>query len=193
MKTGLDSLLAKITGDAAPAASPTTTKTASETGAIDDAIARTLRTLDGQTKVASAEGGAPVGDLLKLAQEVRAADLDAEVKHAHLCGTSFADGVVERLGLYQGFADQQAKTAAAADEARYDALNKFAKEHPAEFAKAAGQGYADAMRGAPAGQDKTAAEWDRQFMADADAIHANATAHYLDGYQKTLAHLGATR
>jgi len=193
MKNGLDSLLAKIQGSDSPAPS-TTTKTASANGAIDEAISKTLRALDGSTKVAAAEGGAPVGDLLKLAQEVRAADLDAEVKHAHLCGTSFADGMVERLGLYQGYAEQQAKTAAEADAARYDALNEFAKEYPAEFAMAAGQGYADAMHGAtPTGQDKTAAEWDREFMERADAMHSLAMAHYFDGYQKAHALVGAAK
>ena len=188
MTNSLDSLLFKLrVADAGTGPATDTQKTAAEGAggsAVNDAIARTIQALgQGSTKVASAEGGAPVGDLLKLANEVRAADMDAEAKHAHLLGTCYADGLVERLGLYQGLAEEQTKIASAEDEARYDALNKFANEYPAEFEKYAGQGYADVM----AGQDKTAEEWDRAFLERTDETHQLAMAHYFDGYHKTLA------
>lgn len=162
----------------APSAAPVTTKTASASGSpVDAAVDAVIAKLEGTTKTASAGGASPVSDLMKLAAEVREADVEGEIKLARRMGAAFTDGMVERAELYRGQSDEMNKTAAAQE---HDALEKFAAENPAQYAALVSEGFFEA-----AGSTKqAAAEYDEGFIEKAAEIHDIASAHFIEGYNR---------
>ena len=176
----IDSILNLLS---APTSVPAqTTKTASaHTSPLDAAIENAIGNITGSTKVASADAGAasPVADLMKLSNEVREADEDGEVKLARRMGSAFTDGMVERAELYRQHAAELDKTAGYRDE-RQAVLEKFASEHPAQYAALVREGYFSETREKSGAEE--AADFDAGFVEKAAEIHAQATSHFIAGY-----------
>jgi hypothetical protein len=90
------------------------------TGSSPDILRETLRaTLSGTEKTAAAAGApvTPVGDLLKIAEDLSGAEHEHLLKLAHMYGAAHCDGFMERFAQYEAAALQvappQVKTAAA--------------------------------------------------------------------------------
>jgi hypothetical protein len=87
-------------------------------GSSPDILRETLRaTLGGIEKTASAAAAEPVGDLLKVAEDLSRAEEAQLLKQAQIYGAAMCDGFMERFASYEAAALQvappQAKTAAA--------------------------------------------------------------------------------
>jgi len=166
-----------------------------KTGATDDLGAALKDALgaEEQTKEAAAAGN-PVDDLMKLAAELSGMDKEADIAHAKLCGTAFADSAAQRwhqlkLAMAQeGHANPQTSLGeamkAAAQQGYLEAAGVLGKQAAAEpeidldmLVKAAEAGNPDAQEYL----EKLSAEYVDGQMAALDDIHATAANEFLKG------------
>jgi hypothetical protein len=151
---------------------------------VDRVLREALIGIEAQ-KTAAASGAAqpegPVGELMKVAAEVRSVEAAAELKQAQLMGASFADGMMSRLDAYKEAAGEVEKRAAAEEAAQIALLEKYAKEDPKGFEADALSGYnAELERLAKEGQ----AVYDQTAQETAEMIQKVAAAHYLEGFER---------
>lgn len=111
----------------------------------DAAITAALQSI-GSSKVAS-EGTDVSASLLKMAQDLSAADHDAEKKAAYEYGREMGRGLVDELAAYtKAASDLQQETKVASQGQNEQMLvEKFAQEDPRGFEAVVEQGYADQM------------------------------------------------
>lgn len=130
---------------------------------LRNALRETLNAIPEQTKTASHGTDAPTENLLKLAQDISAAEEDALAKQAALYGAAMCDGFMTRFAQYEDAANDVApmKTASAAQP---ESFEKFAQENPELVKEAVDLGY-------------------RQTM---DHLVKTAQAEYEQGYNDTM-------
>lgn len=136
-----------------------TTSHTSLVKAMTDALAST-------EKVASASEKSPVQDVMKIAQEMAAAEQEAAVKEAQVLGTALADAAIARINEWNKLAAELAPQITPAPIPAQHTMPQEKLSAEEEYA----QGYDDAVNEI----HKTAAE---EFMKA-----AVATSILLDGY-----------
>ena len=177
----IDSILSVLNAPtSAPAPAPTTKVASENLSPLDAAIESATSAITGSAKTASAAEASPVGDLLKLANEIREADQEGEIKLAHRMGSAFTDGMVERAELYRQQAVALDKTAGYNEE--HAALEKFAAENPAQYAALVSQGFFSNDPQAKLAAEREAADFDAGFIEKTAEIHDLASNHFLAGY-----------
>jgi hypothetical protein len=155
---------------------PPTEKAASNQPALISALNDALASKE---KVASeTPATSPVGDVMKIANELAGAEKEAAVKEAQILGAAFADAAIARMNEWNKTASQMLADAPAptATQAPVTDFNKFAEQNPELVRQAAQMGY-----------EKATADFEKQsedsyvqgYNDTVETIHKTAALEFL--------------